>query len=296
MGRWHASSVRRWWWAILLAVIVIVVRGALPSILRSQIETRASEALHAKVHVGDVGPRAPRPAASRSNDVSVRALDARAGRRADHRRGSASRWISAGCSSSGRRSASRPSSWIEPHVALDRLQSGDINLLALVPKRRGGAGGGEARGREGSEPEPSGWHFGDRLRRAPARRRPLPRPARSPVPEPLALNLESIEAARHRASSPRSTASPSDIRFVVKLDQGALRTRARFTPLKGDGGVAVDVTAQRHEARRSTARASTCRVWRGAISTGLVSLGSALPAGDRRTERGDAATIAPRRP
>jgi hypothetical protein len=44
---------RRWWWAILIVLVDRRSRRC-PSVLRSQIETRASEALHAKVAVGDV--------------------------------------------------------------------------------------------------------------------------------------------------------------------------------------------------------------------------------------------------
>src|SRR5689334_14870677 len=66
--------LRRWWWAILL-VLVVIVRVALPSILRSQIETRASDALHANVHVGDVGLCLVCGAVA-LDDVAVRAKDA----------------------------------------------------------------------------------------------------------------------------------------------------------------------------------------------------------------------------
>src|SRR5436853_28623 len=46
-----------------------------------------------------------------------------------------------------------------PHVALDRLQSGDINLMALVPKSAETAPA-EEKPKDEKPAEPSGWHFG----------------------------------------------------------------------------------------------------------------------------------------
>src|SRR5258706_2113316 len=60
-----------------------------------------------------------------------------------------------------------------------------------------------------------------------------------PGAEPLALSLQTIEV-KDIALEPDVYGAPADIRFVVKLDQGALRTRARFTPRAE--GIAVDVT------------------------------------------------------
>ena len=66
--------LRRWWWAILLAVLV-VVRAILPAVVRSQIEQRASAALHANVRVGDVDLGILAGAVA-LDDVAVRAADA----------------------------------------------------------------------------------------------------------------------------------------------------------------------------------------------------------------------------
>jgi hypothetical protein len=221
--------VRRWWWAILLALVVIV-RLALPSILRSQIETRASEALHAKVHVGDVD-LAILSGGVALNDVSVRALDAAPDDESliGWKRFAVDlRWLML----FKKTIRFATVELVEPHVALDRLQSGDINLMALVPVS-------EPKPETETAPaEPSGWKLGIdyvALQRGGLRFRDL----LIPNSEPVAMTLQSIEV-RDIAFEPEVYGKPSDIRFVMKLDQGSLRTRARFTPLKE--GVALDVT------------------------------------------------------
>jgi hypothetical protein len=157
----------------------------------------------------------------------------------------------------------------QPHVALDRLQSGDINLLALVPKSEEVQEGEKPAEEKKPEEQKSGWHFGIdyvELKRGGVRFRDL----LIPGAEPLALNLESIEV-RDIALEPRVYGGPSDIRFVVKLDEGALRTRARFTP-KGDGGGRRRRHAQRDEAAGPPLARLRAGAWHGATSRGYVSL------------------------
>ena len=227
--------LRRWWWAILL-VVILLVRAALPEVLRRQIETRASDALHATVRVGNVD-LALLTGGVALEDVSVRATDAAPDD--DPLVG----W---------KRFAVDLQWWPlvhkiirfstveldDPHVALDRLQSGDLNLMALLPKAEPAP---EATPEPAPEAQaaPSGWTFGIdyvALRRGGIRFRDLLMPGS----EPLALALESIEV-RDIAVAPEVYGTPADIRFVIRLDEGAVRTRARFTP-RADGGMAVDVT------------------------------------------------------
>jgi hypothetical protein len=233
MGRMGAGLrlMRRWWWAILIA-IVLIVRAALPAILRGQIETRASEALHAAVHVGDVD-LALLAGGVALEDVSVRALDAPPDEEplVSWKRFAVDlRWLSL-LWKTIRLSAVELD---EPHVALDRLQSGEINLMALVPKSETPAPG------PGQPPaEKSTWKFGIDyvgLHRGGVRFRDL----FVPDAEPIRIALQSIEL-KDLALEPEVYGEPADIRFVVRLDEGVLRTRARFTP-RQDGGVAVDVT------------------------------------------------------
>src|SRR5262249_19719822 len=66
--------LRRWGWAVL-PILGSVLRAVLPSIVRSQIEQRASEALHANVHVGDVDLGLLAGTVGLT-DVAVRARDA----------------------------------------------------------------------------------------------------------------------------------------------------------------------------------------------------------------------------
>src|SRR5215468_681519 len=134
--------LRRWWWAVLLGLIV-VVRIALPPVLRSVIQTKASEALHARVEVGNVYLELLRGGVT-LEDVAVRPLgepptETKPGdAAADEKEPAVIAW-------------KRFSVWmrwlplfrktirladvelVEPRIALDRLRTGDINLLALVP-------------------------------------------------------------------------------------------------------------------------------------------------------------------
>jgi hypothetical protein len=222
-------ALRRWWWAILL-VLVLIVRAVLPGVVRGQIETRASEALHAKVQVGDVD-LALLAGGVTLEDVTVRATDAPPDEAplVGWKRFSVDlRWL--------------PFLWktvrfstielVEPHVALDRLQTGDLNLMALLPKADPNAPAQPPAEQESS------WKIGiDHLglRRGGVRFRDF----FVPEAEPVVLSIDSIEV-RDIAFVPEVYDKPADIRFVMKLDEGAVRTRARFTPRRD--GSAVDVT------------------------------------------------------
>jgi len=257
--------IRRWWWAILL-VLVVIVRIALPGVLRAQIEARASEALHATVQVGDVD-LALLTGGAALDDVAVRATDAPPDEEplvAWKRLAVDLRLVSL------LRKTIRFSTieLVEPHVALDRLQSGEVNLMALVPAGDPNAPAAEPNAAEKPAEPASGWRLGVDylgLHRGGVRFRDL----FVPDSEPLALSIESIEV-RDIALEPEVYGEPADIRFVVKLDQGALRTRARFTPRKD--GMAVDVTVDGTKLPIHRSRVYVPGVaW--SDLTGLVSLG-----------------------
>ena len=253
--------VRRWWWAILL-VLVVIVRAVLPQIVRSQIETRASEALHATVRVGDVDLYLLSGGVA-LDDVSIRAADAPAEEPliAWKRFGVDVRWL--------------PLLWktvrlstvelTEPYVALDRLHTRAINLLALM---RAGDESTPPPEQTEKPAEPSGWHFGIDylgLHRGGVRFRDF----FVPGAEPIKLAVDSIEV-HDIAMDPEVYGRHADIRFVVKLDQGALRTRARYTPHpRGEFGVDVTVDGTKLPVHRS-------RVYVPGVAwsdlTGLVSL------------------------
>jgi hypothetical protein len=167
----------------------VIVRIALPSILRSQIETRASEALHAQVHVGDVD-LAILSGGLALNDVTVRTLDAAPDDESllGWKRFAVDlRWLML----FKKTIRFATVELVEPHVALDRLQSGDINLLALVPASAPKAEAPPP-GEPAPPPEPSGWKFGIDyvgLHHGGVRFRDL----LIPNAEPIAINLQSIE-------------------------------------------------------------------------------------------------------
>jgi hypothetical protein len=224
--------IRRWWWAIVLA-LVLALRIALPGIVRSQIEQRASAATGATVTVGDVALALVRGGVELS-DVAVREKNAPADEKPIigwKRLAVFIRWLPLF------RKTIRFASidLVEPEVAVDRLQSGDINLLALVPKSEPAPEAAPA----AEKPAPgSAWklgidYFG--LHHAGIRFRDLV----IPDTEPVQLALESIEV-HDIAFTPEVYGGPADIKFVAKLDEGAVRTRARFTPRVE--GQAVDVT------------------------------------------------------
>jgi hypothetical protein len=225
--------LRRWWWAILIA-LVLIVRAVLPEVVRRQLETRASEALHATVKVGNVD-LALLTGGVALDDVTVRALDAppeEAPLVGWKRFAVDLRWLPLFHKTIELATVEL----VEPQVALDRLQSGDLNLMALVPKSEAPAAPATE---AAAAPQPSGWKFGIDylgLERGGVRFRDLLMPGA----EPVTLSLQLIEI-RDIALEPEVYGGPADIKFVVRLDEGSLRTRARFTP-RPNGGMALDLT------------------------------------------------------
>jgi hypothetical protein len=243
---------------MILIALLVVGRAILPAVVRGQIETRASAALGATVQVGDVD-LALLAGGIALDDVAVRATKAppEGGPLVSWKRFAVDvRWI--------------PLLWrtiqlstvelVEPYVALDRLQTGELNLMALVPREEpaaeppppepGTPAGGEPAPAErpggttiptGSPPpsaQAPGWRFGIdhlALHAGGVRFRDF----LVPEAEPVLLSLPSI-AVHDVTLEPELYGHPADIRMVVKLDQGALRTRARLTPR--EGGIAADVT------------------------------------------------------
>jgi hypothetical protein len=121
---------------------------------------------------------------------------------------------------------------VEPHVALDRMQSGDLNLAALLPKSEPPPEGAPP-------PEPSTWKVGVDtfvLTRGGIRFRDL----LVPNSEPVGVGLESIRV-NDISVSPDVYGGPANVKLVTKLDEGIARMRVRLTP-RNDGGIAADVT------------------------------------------------------
>ena len=234
---WPPVVRTRRFWLIVLGVLV-VLRIALPYALRPILESKASEALHARVDIGDVDLALYR-AGIALEDVAVRP----AGWSAETDTGDppliawkrlavAVRWL--------------PILWKivqlrelvleSPRVAIDRLQDGDINLLALVPASTEEPPPADAAEAEPAPEQKSGWRFGvDRivLRDGGVRFRDLMF-AKS---EPVDLSLGSFEV-EDIALSPSVYGGPAQVDLRARVDQGRFVLDASITP-RADGGFAV---------------------------------------------------------
>jgi uncharacterized protein involved in outer membrane biogenesis len=131
-----------------------------------------------------------------------------------------------------------------PHVALDRLANGQINLMALVPVSH-----------KPAEPAPAPttakaeWGFGvDRfvLRRGGL----VLRDFKVKDSEPLEMNLEEI-SVRDLALRPGFYGQPATLHLQLAFDQASLRLDARFTTLEQGFGVDADLEANGLPLRRS---------------------------------------------
>src|SRR5262245_20825052 len=147
---------------LLACAVLIAVRAALPAVVRRTLETRASEALHARVTIGDVDLSLLRGGVV-LEDVALRAAAAPASDGplvAWKRFAVAVRWLPL----VRRIVRLRTVELDRPEVTVDRLEDGRLNLTALV------AGPAEPAAAEPKEPEPaeaatpSRWRVGvDRI-------------------------------------------------------------------------------------------------------------------------------------
>src|SRR5262245_47700631 len=129
-------GLKRWQrWCIALGIAAVVLRVALPYALRPILESRASQAINARVDIGDVDLALYR-AGIALNDVTVRP----AGWTPETDNGDppliawkrfavAVRWLPLLRKTIQLRELVLES----PRVAVDRLQDGGFNVLALVP-------------------------------------------------------------------------------------------------------------------------------------------------------------------
>src|SRR5262249_35887617 len=164
-------GLKRWQrWAIALGAVVVVLRVALPYALRPLLESRASQAIHARVDIGDVDLALYR-ASIALEDVTVRP----AGWTPETDTGDppliawkrfdvAAHWLPLLRKTIRFRELVLES----PRVAVDRLQDGGFNVLALVPAGSTEASppapppapaSGEASKAEASKAK-EGWSFG----------------------------------------------------------------------------------------------------------------------------------------
>lgn len=203
--------------------VLVALRAALPWALRSLLASQASEAVHARVEIGDVDLALWRGGVA-LEDVAVRAADEPAGGTTEpplvgwKRFAVELAWLPLFRKNIVLRSVELDA----PRVALDRLKSGDFNLMALMPK-----GSGEEKPSEEKPPEEgAGWGFGiDRfvLREGGLRFRDFMIEGH----EPVELGLREIEVT-DVALSPGLYGEPARIRLGIKVDEGRLRLDARL--------------------------------------------------------------------
>jgi hypothetical protein len=265
------SRLRRWRWWIAAIALLIVVRVALPIVLRRVIVSQASQALHARVDVGDVD-LALYKGGMTLKDVAVRPADAPPPPEVQPENAPA--FLENAPLLAFKRFAVELRYWrlfsktielrdIEldsPRVALDRLASGDLNLMALVPKSEVAvqAGTTPGAGVEGVTPTPtvaattaapSAWKFGlDRfvLRDGRLRFRDL----KLEGSEPVEVGVDQI-MVQEIALSPGVYGEPARMHVKLGLDEGVIDLAAQLQLLDKGMAVSCDVNAEHLPLRRA---------------------------------------------
>lgn len=228
----------------MAAAIIILVRALLPIVLRKVIASQASKALNANVQVGDVDLGLFRGFVA-LKDVAVRAHTAPPDSppligwklfAVDLR------WLAL-----FRKTIQLEEVVLDtPHVSLERLKDGDLNLMALVPKRSGELTPAPAIAEAPAKP---GWAFGvDRIvLRAGGVHFQDFMVAES---EPVEVGLPTIEVTEI-AIRPGLYGQPARALIEMKVDEGVLKIDASAT-MRDDGiGVETQIVAQRLPLRRS---------------------------------------------
>jgi len=236
MYRW-----RRW---LIALAIIILVRVLLPIVLRKVIVSQASKALHATVQVGDVDLGLFRGFVA-LKDVAVRATTAPPDSppligwklfAVDLR------WLAL----FHKRIQLAEVVLDTPHVSLERLKGGDLNLMTLVPKRSGEPPPAPT---PAEAPPKPGWAFGvDRivLRAGGVHFQDL----MMAESEPVEVGLPTIEVT-DIAIRPGLYGQPAHALIEMKVDDGVLKIDASAT-LRDDGiGIETQIKAERLPLRRS---------------------------------------------
>ncbi|MFN8643630.1 MAG: DUF748 domain-containing protein [Candidatus Binatia bacterium] len=268
IGPWR-ERLHRWrWWLVALAVLVLV-RAALPEVLRRVIVSQASQALNARVDVGDVdlrlwrggvtledvavrekgAPEPPPPAAEEAdpNAPPPPAFDAYSPILGFKRFTVELRYLPL-----FRKTIQvRGIELVQPRVALDRLASGDLNVLALAPKQ-------EVSVAAGATPAPSPaaaaepgtpWAVGlDTFVLTDGRVRFRDLALEGSEPVELGIDRVSVDEI---ALTPAVYGKPGTIALKLGVDEGTIDVTAHVT-LDGDKvAVSTDVTAHRLPLRRA---------------------------------------------
>ncbi len=249
LGHDHVSMSRRlaWpqfvrsrrFWVVALCV-TILLRIALPYALRPVLESQASQAINAHVDIGDVDLSLHR-AGIALDDVAIHPAgwtpETATGEPpliAWKRFAVAVRWLPLLWKTLQLREVVLES----PRVAIDRLQDGGLNLMALVPQSEPDPAAAPADAAEpgaatAAEAEESGWSYGvDRvvLRDGGVRFRDL----NFASVEPVELSLGSFDV-EEIALSPSVYGEPAHVHLQARVDEGRFVLDASLTP-RDDGG------------------------------------------------------------
>lgn len=229
---------RRWsrWWLLALA-IPILLRIALPEIVRRAVESNASAAIRGTVTVGDVDLQLWRGQVD-LKDVAVRGESVHDG--AD----TAVPLIAIGRLGLGlryppllRRTVLLREVEVEaPKVALERLASGDLNLLGLLPVTEESTSPGEPAA-------PSSWKFGlDRFVLSEGRLR-FRDALMGADAEPIEFQVGRI-AVDDLAISPDVYGGPSRLHAVVALENGNVEVDGTLRMVDGEPALTAKATAR----------------------------------------------------
>ncbi len=236
--------LKRWQrWTIVLGIVVVLLRIALPYALRPLLASHASQAINAHVEIGNVDLALYR-AGIALEDVTVRP----AGWKPETDTGDppliawkrfavAVRWLPLLRKTIQLRELILDS----PRVAVDRLQDGGFNILALIPATPAEPAPSPAAspappGTPSPSDKKSGWSYGvDRvvLSDGGLRFRDL---MLSGV-EPVELSLGSFEV-EDIALSPAVYGEPAHVHLQARIDEGRFVLDAHLTP-HDDGGFAL---------------------------------------------------------
>lgn len=270
-GPWRARLHRWRWWLVALAVVV-VVRAALPEVLRRVIVSQASQALNARVDVGDIdlrlwrggvtleevavrekgAPEPPPPPEAVDPDAPAPpAFDAYSPLVGFKRLTVELRYLPL-----FRKTIQvRTIELVAPRVALDRLATGDLNVLALVPRQavsvETGATPGGAVPPTAAAPAEAGtpWAVGlDKFILSDGRVRFRDLALEGSEPVELGIDRISVDEI---ALTPAVYGKPGTIALKLGVDEGTIDVTARVTLNGSAVAVATDVTAHRLPLRRA---------------------------------------------
>ena len=265
------GRIRRWRWWLIAVALIIAIRVALPIVLRRVIASQASEALHARVDVGGVSLALWKGGVA-LEDVAVRPADAPPAPPAAPQANAPSfpdnapivafkrfavelRYLPLFSKTIQLRNIELES----PRVALDRLASGDLNVMALVPESEVAVQAGATPGASPEAPTatPTGaaaapaspWKLGlDRfvLRDGRLRFRDL----KLQGSEPVEVAIEEI-MVKEVALSPGLYGEPAHLQVKLGLDEGVINVDARLQLLEKGMAVTCDLNADNLPLRRA---------------------------------------------